>query len=43
MCPLTRKTQARKKTRNMALRKTHRRAMRLTKSLTLAKAREMTN
>ena len=39
--PLTRKTQVRKKTRNMTLKETLRRATRLTKSPTHAKTREM--
>ena len=41
--PLTRKTQVRKKTRNMTLKETHKRVTRLTKSPTHAKTREMTN
>ena len=41
--PLTRKTQVRKKTRNMTLKETLRRATRLMKSPTHAKTREMTS
>ena len=41
--PLTRKTQVRKKTRNMTLKETRKRATRLTKSPTHAKTREMMN
>ena len=41
--PLTRKTQVRKKTRNMTLKETHKRVTRLTKSPIYAKTRETTN